>query len=92
MAPCYYDALGRPLDDAWLRAAVPVPGHGTVTDRCRILLCDADPQSLHALRVVLHHAGFDVVRPAPQQRRSVAAVCACPGPRSSSSRYLTAMA
>ena len=31
-----------------------------VSDRCRILLCDADSQSLHALRVVLHGAGFEV--------------------------------
>jgi two-component system KDP operon response regulator KdpE len=43
-----------------LRAAVPVHDHRTVCDRRRILLCDADPQSLHALRVVLHRAGFEV--------------------------------
>jgi two-component system KDP operon response regulator KdpE len=43
-----------------LRAAVPVHGHRTVSDRRRILLCDAESQGLHALRVVLHGAGFDV--------------------------------
>jgi two-component system KDP operon response regulator KdpE len=47
-------------DGARLRAAAPVHGHLAVTDRRRILLCDADPQSLHALRVVLHRAGFEV--------------------------------
>ena len=26
----------------------------------RVLLCDAESQSLHALRVVLHEAGFEV--------------------------------
>jgi two-component system KDP operon response regulator KdpE len=31
-----------------------------VRDRSRILLCDAESQSLHALRVVLHGAGFEV--------------------------------
>jgi two-component system KDP operon response regulator KdpE len=31
-----------------------------VSDRRRILLCDAESQSLHALRVVLHGAGFQV--------------------------------
>jgi len=46
--------------DARLRAAVPVHGHRRVSDRRRILLCDAESQSLHALRVVLHAAGFDV--------------------------------
>ena len=40
--------------------ATRVHGHGTVSDRRRILLCDAESQSLHALRVVLHRAGFDV--------------------------------
>jgi two-component system, OmpR family, KDP operon response regulator KdpE len=37
-------------------------GHGqrAVSGRRRILLCDADSQSLHALRVMLHRAGFDV--------------------------------
>jgi two-component system KDP operon response regulator KdpE len=39
----------------------PVPGHRRpVSDRCRILLCDAESQSLHALRAVLHGAGFEV--------------------------------
>jgi two-component system KDP operon response regulator KdpE len=31
-----------------------------VSDRRRILVCDAESQSLHALRVVLHGAGFEV--------------------------------
>ena len=31
-----------------------------VRDRRRILLCDAESQTLHALRVVLHGAGFEV--------------------------------
>jgi two-component system, OmpR family, KDP operon response regulator KdpE len=31
-----------------------------VSDRPRILLCDAESQSLHALRMVLHGAGFEV--------------------------------
>jgi two-component system KDP operon response regulator KdpE len=31
-----------------------------VSDRRRILLCDAESQSLHALRVVLRRAGFEV--------------------------------
>ena len=46
--------------DARLRARAPVHGHRTVSDRRRILVCDADSQSLHALRVVLHRAGFEV--------------------------------
>jgi two-component system, OmpR family, KDP operon response regulator KdpE len=45
---------------ARLRAAAPVHGHRTVSDRSRILVCDAESQSLHALRVVLHGAGFEV--------------------------------
>src|SRR3984893_19394252 len=43
-----------------LRAAGPVPGPRTVRDRSRIQLCDAESHSLHALRVVLHGAGFEV--------------------------------
>jgi two-component system KDP operon response regulator KdpE len=31
-----------------------------VSDRRRILLCDAESQSVHAVRVVLHGAGFEV--------------------------------
>jgi two-component system, OmpR family, KDP operon response regulator KdpE len=31
-----------------------------VSDRRRILVCDAESQSLHALRLVLHGAGFEV--------------------------------
>jgi two-component system KDP operon response regulator KdpE len=37
-----------------------VLGSPTVRDRPRILLCDDDSQSLHASRVVLHGAGFEV--------------------------------
>jgi two-component system KDP operon response regulator KdpE len=38
-----------------------VAGHRRpVSDRRRILLCDPESQSLHALRVVLHGAGFEV--------------------------------
>jgi two-component system KDP operon response regulator KdpE len=32
----------------------------TMSDRRRILLCDSESQSLHALRVVLRGAGFEV--------------------------------
>ena len=32
----------------------------SVSDRRRILVCDAESQSLHALRVVFHGAGFEV--------------------------------
>lgn len=46
--------------EAKLPAAAPVHGRRTVGDRRRILLCDAESQSLHALRVVLHGAGFEV--------------------------------
>jgi two-component system, OmpR family, KDP operon response regulator KdpE len=60
MIPCHYDALARTLDDARLREPAPVRDQRTATDRSRILVCDADPQSLHALRVVLDQAGFDV--------------------------------
>ena len=51
-----------------LRAAAPVHNHWAVTHRRRILLCDADSQSVHAVRVVLHDAGFevDVTRSAAQ--------------------------
>ena len=60
MTPGRYGGLGRTPADARLCAAPPVHGHGTVSDRRRILLCDAESQSLHALRVVLHGAGFEV--------------------------------
>src|ERR1700730_13951592 len=43
-----------------LRAAAPVHGHRKVSDRSPILLCDAESQSLHVLRVVSHAAGFEV--------------------------------
>jgi two-component system, OmpR family, KDP operon response regulator KdpE len=43
-----------------VRVATTVHGHPTVSDWRWILLCDAESQSLHALRVVLHGAGFNV--------------------------------
>ena len=49
----------NPADGRW-RAAALVHGHRTVSDRRRILVCDAESQSLHALRVVFHGAGFEV--------------------------------
>ena len=60
MTPSRYGAVARTPADARLRAAAPVHGHRTVSDRRRILVCDADPESLQALRVVLHRAGFEV--------------------------------
>jgi two-component system, OmpR family, KDP operon response regulator KdpE len=55
-----HGGLGRAPADVRLRA--PARGHGRrrVSDRRRILVCDAESQSLHALRVVLHGAGFEV--------------------------------
>jgi two-component system KDP operon response regulator KdpE len=55
-----HGGLIRTSADARLRAAPPVHSHRTVCDRRRILVCDAESQSLHALRVVLHGAGFEV--------------------------------
>jgi two-component system, OmpR family, KDP operon response regulator KdpE len=55
-----HDGLARTLSDAGQRAGIPVHSHRTVSDRRRILVCDADSQSLHALRAVLHGAGFEV--------------------------------
>jgi len=46
--------------DVRLHAAASVDSHGRVSDRSRILLCDPEPQSAHALRAVLHGAGFEV--------------------------------
>ena len=60
MTPGRHGGLARTPADARLCAAPPVHGHRTVRDRRRILLCDAESQSLHALRVVLHGAGFEV--------------------------------
>jgi two-component system KDP operon response regulator KdpE len=42
------------------RLRMPAAGYGIASDRRGILLCDAESQSLHALRVVLHGAGFEV--------------------------------
>jgi two-component system, OmpR family, KDP operon response regulator KdpE len=55
-----HDGLARTLSDAGLRAGMPVHSHRKVSDRRRILVCDAESQSLHALRVVFHGAGFEV--------------------------------
>jgi two-component system KDP operon response regulator KdpE len=55
-----HGGLVRTSADARLRAVAPVHSHRTVCDRRRILVCDAESQSLHALRVVLHGAGFEV--------------------------------
>ena len=60
MTSVRHGGLARTLADARLRAAAPVHGRRTVSDRRRILVCDAESQSLHALRVVLHGAGFEV--------------------------------
>jgi two-component system KDP operon response regulator KdpE len=43
-----------------LRATAAVHGRSAASDRRRILVCDDESQSLHALRVVLHGAGFEV--------------------------------
>ena len=58
----------RSAADERVRAALPVHGRSRVSDGRRILVCDAESQSLHALRVVLHGAGFevDVTRSAAQ--------------------------
>jgi two-component system, OmpR family, KDP operon response regulator KdpE len=60
MTPSRNGGPTRPPADVRLRSARAAYGHQTVCDRRRILLCDADPQSLHALRVVLRGAGFEV--------------------------------
>jgi two-component system KDP operon response regulator KdpE len=60
MTPGRHGGPARTADDARLRAAASVHGHRTVSDRRGILVCDAESQSLHALRVVLHGAGFEV--------------------------------
>jgi two-component system, OmpR family, KDP operon response regulator KdpE len=60
MTPGQHVGLATAPCDARLRAAAPLHSHPSVSDRRRILLCDAESQSLHALRVVLHDAGFDV--------------------------------
>jgi two-component system, OmpR family, KDP operon response regulator KdpE len=47
--------------DGWLHLSALVDGHRAACDGRRILVCDPDSQSLHALRVVLHGAGFELV-------------------------------
>jgi two-component system, OmpR family, KDP operon response regulator KdpE len=56
----HHDGPARTLSDVGLRAGIPAHSHRTNSDRRRILVCDADSQSLHALRVVFHGAGFEV--------------------------------
>jgi two-component system KDP operon response regulator KdpE len=60
MTPGRHGGPARTPADTRLRASAPVRGYRAVSDRRRILLCDAESQSLHALRVVLHGAGFEV--------------------------------
>ena len=60
MTPGWPAGAARTPADARLRAGAPVHGCRTLSNRRRILLCDAESQSLHALRVVLHGAGFEV--------------------------------
>ena len=60
MTPSRHGSSARTPADSRLHVAVPVHGHRSVRDRHRILLCDAEPQSLHAHRVILHRAGFEV--------------------------------
>ena len=60
MTSSRHQGRARVRADARLRAAAPVHGPPTVSDRRRILVCDAESQTLHALRVVLHGAGFEV--------------------------------
>jgi PleD family two-component response regulator len=60
MTPGRHGGLARAPTDARLLAAAPIRDRRTVSDRRRILLGDAESQSLHALRVVLHGAGFEV--------------------------------
>jgi two-component system, OmpR family, KDP operon response regulator KdpE len=55
-----HGGLARTLADTGGHTAPAVRGHGPVSDRRRILVCDAESQSLHALRVVLRGAGFEV--------------------------------
>jgi two-component system, OmpR family, KDP operon response regulator KdpE len=60
MTPSWHQDRGRVRADARLRAAAPFHGHPTMGDPRRILVCDAESQTLHALRVVLRGAGFEV--------------------------------
>jgi two-component system KDP operon response regulator KdpE len=60
MTPSRHGSHARTPAESRLHAAVPVHGRRSVRDRHRILLCDADPQTLHAQRVILHRAGFEV--------------------------------
>ncbi len=59
MTPGRYVGPARPFDVARLRSPAPVHGNRTTGDRRRILGCDAESQSLHALRVVLDGTGFE---------------------------------
>jgi DNA-binding response OmpR family regulator len=60
MTPGRHSGLAGTRGDAPSHARAPVCGHRTESDRRRILVCDAESQSLRALRVVLRGAGFEV--------------------------------
>jgi hypothetical protein len=60
MTPGRHSGFAGTLGDAPSHARAPVCGHRTESDRRRILVCDAESQSLRALRVVLQGAGFEV--------------------------------
>jgi two-component system KDP operon response regulator KdpE len=52
--------VGRPPGDSRLHTPALAQAHRPVINRRRILVCDVESQSLHALRVVLRGAGFEV--------------------------------
>jgi two-component system, OmpR family, KDP operon response regulator KdpE len=60
MTPGRHGGPARVPVGAPFRGAAAVHGQRTAGHRRRILLCDAESQTLHALRVVLHGAGFEV--------------------------------
>ncbi len=60
MTPGRHGGSARAPADARLRAPAPAHDQRTGSDRRRILLCDAESQSLPAVRVALHGAGFEV--------------------------------
>ena len=60
MTRCEAVALVPPVPLGCCAQERPIAAVGSVGDRRRVLLCDAEPQSLHALRVVLHSEGFEV--------------------------------
>ena len=60
MTPGRNGGPARTRADGRLRPSAPVHDHRTLGERRRILLCDPESQTLHALGVVLHGAGFEV--------------------------------